>query len=154
MVGISTVYQEVNLCPNLSVAENVLLGREPRRIGGIDWSTSQCKSRRKCSGIWMLTLMSGETLDIYPVAIQQMVAIARALEISAKVLILDEPTSSLTARETDNLFAVMRKLKQEGIGIIFITHFLDQVYEISDRITVLRNGKLVGTYETDTLPRG
>jgi simple sugar transport system ATP-binding protein len=152
ILGISTVYQEVNLCPNLSVAENVLLGREPRRAGGIDWSSLNAKATE------MLTYLDvdidvRQTLDVYPVAIQQMVAIARALEISAKVLILDEPTSSLTARETDNLFAVMRKLKQEGIGIIFITHFLNQVYEISDRITVLRNGKLVGTYETDSLPR-
>jgi monosaccharide-transporting ATPase len=152
ILGISTVYQEVNLCPNLSVAENVLLGREPRRAGGIDWSSLNAKATE------MLTYLDvdidvRQTLDVYPVAIQQMVAIARALEISAKVLILDEPTSSLTARETDNLFAVMRKLKQEGIGIIFITHFLNQVYEISDRITVLRNGKLVGTYATDALPR-
>ncbi len=152
MVGISTVYQEVNLCPNLSVAENVLLGREPRRIGGIDWSRLNSKAAEMLRYL-DVDIDVRETLDVYPVAIQQMVAIARALEISAKVLILDEPTSSLTARETDNLFAVMRKLKQEGMGIIFITHFLDQVYEISDRITVLRNGKLVGTYQTDTLPR-
>jgi simple sugar transport system ATP-binding protein len=94
------------------------------------------------------------TLGSYSVAIQQMVAIARALEIeSAKVLILDEPTSSLSIHETEQLFTVMRKLKGEGVGIIFITHFIDQVYEISDSITVIRNGKLVGTYETSTLPR-
>ena len=152
MLGISTVYQEVNLCPNLSVAENILLGREPRRIGGIDWSSLNSRAAEML-GYLEVDIDVRESLDVYPVAIQQMVAIARALEISAKVLILDEPTSSLTARETDNLFAVMRKLKSEGMGIIFITHFLDQVYEISDRITVLRNGKLVGTYDTDTLPR-
>ncbi len=94
------------------------------------------------------------TLGSCSVAIQQMAAIARALEItSAKILILDEPTSSLTAHETEQLFGVMRKLKSEGMGIIFITHFLDQVYEVADRITVLRNGKLVGTYATSTLPR-
>ena len=83
-----------------------------------------------------------------------MVAIARSLEItSAKILILDEPTSSLDVNETNLLFEVMQKLKGEGIGIIFITHFLDQVYQVSDRITVLRNGKLVGTYATASLPR-
>jgi simple sugar transport system ATP-binding protein len=88
------------------------------------------------------------------VAIQQMAAIVRALEVSsAKVLILDEPTSSLDAQETAQLFDVMRRLKAEGVGIVFITHFIDQVYEIADRITVLRNGKLVGTYDTPTLPR-
>jgi galactofuranose transport system ATP-binding protein len=93
-------------------------------------------------------------LGNYSVAIQQMVAITRALEIlSAKVLILDEPTSSLDIHETNLLFDVMRKLKSEGLGIVFITHFLDQVYQVADRITVLRNGKLVGTFETASLPR-
>jgi galactofuranose transport system ATP-binding protein len=93
-------------------------------------------------------------LGSYTVAIQQMVAIARALYIaSAKILILDEPTSSLDVNETQQLFNVMKKLKDEGVGIIFITHFIGQVYEISDRITVLRNGKLVGTYDTDSITR-
>jgi len=83
-----------------------------------------------------------------------MVAIVRSLEVaSPKILILDEPTSSLDVNETNQLFGVMHKLKDEGIGIIFVTHFLDQVYQISDRITVLRNGKLVGTYDTASLPR-
>ncbi len=95
-----------------------------------------------------------QPLGNYSVAIQQMVAITRALEVlSAKVLILDEPTSSLDIHETNLLFDVMRKLKSEGIGIIFITHFLDQVYQIADRITVLRNGKLVGTFDAASLPR-
>ncbi len=93
-------------------------------------------------------------LGSYSVAIQQMTAIARALEISsAKVLILDEPTSSLTVHETAQLFRVMRKLRSEGIAIVFITHFLDQVYEVSDRVTVLRNGEVVGTYDPASLPR-
>ncbi len=95
-----------------------------------------------------------QPLENYSIAIQQMTAIARSLEISsAKILILDEPTSSLDANETNLLFDVMQKLKAEGIGIIFITHFLDQVYRIADRITVLRNGRLVGTYESASLPR-
>ena len=95
-----------------------------------------------------------QPLGSYSVAIQQMAAIARALVISsAKVLILDEPTSSLTAHEVEQLFRVMRKLRSEGIAIAFITHFLDQVYEVSDRVTVLRNGALVGTFDPASLPR-
>ena len=152
LMGISTVYQEVNLCTNLSVAENILLGREPRRLGSIDWSAMNARARE------LLTLLDvdvdvRQSVGEYSVAIQQMVAISRALEIQAKVLILDEPTSSLTALETEKLFEVLRRLKQQGIGIIFITHFLNQVYAVADRITVLRNGKLVGTYDAKALPR-
>ena len=151
-LGISTVYQEINLCPNLSVAENILLGREPHRRGGIDW---RALNRRAADILrWLeVEIDVRQSVGMYPVAVQQMVAISRALEISAKVLILDEPTSSLAAHETDKLFAVMEKLKSEGLGIIFVTHFLDQVDRISDRITVLRNGKLVGRYATKELPR-
>jgi monosaccharide-transporting ATPase len=151
-LGISTVYQEVNLCTNLSVAENIVLGHEPHRFGSIYWRkmnrlASQALKRLE------IDIDVSRPLRNYSLAIQQMVAIARSLEFtSAKILILDEPTSSLAVHETNLLFDVMRKLKDEGIGIIFITHFLDQVYEISDRITVLRNGKLVGTYEAASIP--
>ena len=151
-LGVSTVYQEVNLCPNLTVAENILIGRQPRKWGRIDWKTMNTRARQILQGL-DVDIDVTETLGSYSVAIQQMAAIARALEISsAKVLILDEPTSSLDAHETEKLFQVMRKLKSEGLGIIFITHFIDQVYEVADRITVLRNGELVGTYETTSLP--
>lgn len=152
-IGISTVYQEVNLCTNLSVAENILLGREPHRFGSIDWRqmnrlASQAMKRLDTD------IDVARPLGTYSLAIQQMTAIARSLEIaSAKILILDEPTSSLDANETNLLFEVIQKLRNEGIGIVFITHFLDQVYRIADRITVLRNGRLVGTYETDSLAR-
>jgi simple sugar transport system ATP-binding protein len=152
-LGISTVYQEVNLCPNLTVAENILIGREPKKLGCVDWKTMNQRARQILKSL-DVNIDVTQTLGSYSVAIQQMTAIARALEISsARVLILDEPTSSLDAHETSQLFAVMRKLKSEGMSIIFITHFLDQVYEVTDRITVLRNGKLVGTYESDTLTR-
>jgi len=151
-LGISPVYQEINLCPNLTVAENILLGREPRRFNSIDWRKLNQKARQILQRLDIEVEVT-QSLGMYPVAIQQMVAIARALEISARVLILDEPTSSLSAHETTKLFQVMRKLKSEGMGIIFITHFINQVYEISDRTTVLRNGKLVGTFETAALPR-
>jgi simple sugar transport system ATP-binding protein len=152
-LGISTVYQEVNLCTNISVAENIMLGREPYRFGSIDWRKMNELARKAINRL-SIDLDVTQPLGNYSVAIQQMVAITRALEIlSAKVLILDEPTSSLDIHETNLLFDVMRKLKSEGIGIIFITHFLDQVYQIADRITVLRNGKLVGTFEASSLPR-
>jgi simple sugar transport system ATP-binding protein len=152
-LGISTVYQEVNLCTNISVAENIMLGREPRRFGAINWHKMNERARQAIQRLG-LDVDVTRPLGNYSIAIQQMVAIARSLEIlSAKVLILDEPTSSLDINETNLLFAVMRKLKSEGLGIVFITHFLDQVYQIADRITVLRNGKLVGTYGIASLPR-
>lgn len=151
-LGISTVYQEINLCPNLSVAENMFIGREPIAFGKIDWKEI---NKRAAEALEKLNIKIDvtQTLDSYSVAIQQMVAIARALDSSSKILILDEPTSSLDRQEVEKLFEVMRKLKNEGLGIVFITHFLDQVYEVTDRITVLRNGELVGEYETAELPR-
>jgi simple sugar transport system ATP-binding protein len=152
-IGISTVYQEVNLCTNISVAENIMLGHEPRRFGGIDWKKMNVLASQAMKRL-DIDIDVARPLGNYSLAIQQMVAIARSLEItSAKILILDEPTSSLDVNETNLLFEVVRKLKGEGIGIVFITHFLDQVYRIADRITVLRNGKLVGTYDTSSLPR-
>lgn len=152
-LGISTVYQEVNLCPNLTVAENILIGREPRRFGSVNWKAMNAQAQEILQRL-DIDIDVTQPLGLYPVAIQQMVAIARALEIaSARVLILDEPTSSLDVHETAQLFQVMRRLRSEGVAIIFITHFIDQVYQVSDRITVLRNGSLVGTFETASIPR-
>jgi simple sugar transport system ATP-binding protein len=152
-LGISTVYQEVNLCPNLTVAENLLIGRQPMRWGRVDWKAMNRRAREVLRGL-DIEIDVTRPLGSYSVAIQQMAAIGRALVVSsAQVLVLDEPTSSLTVHETEQLFAVMRKLRAEGIAIVFITHFLDQVYEVSDRVTVLRNGSLVGTYQTAALPR-
>ncbi|MBN2146172.1 MAG: sugar ABC transporter ATP-binding protein [Anaerolineales bacterium] len=153
-LGISTVYQEINLCPNLTVAENILIGREPHKLGSVDWKAMNAQAKEILERILGLDIDVTHILGSYSVAIQQMVAIARALEIeSAKVLILDEPTSSLSTAETEQLFQVMRRLKGENVGIIFITHFINQVYEVSDRITVIRNGILVGTWDTASLPR-
>jgi simple sugar transport system ATP-binding protein len=151
-LGISTVYQEVNLCTNLSVAENIFIGREPIRYGKINWKEINKRAVQVLSKL-ELNIDVTKILGTYSVAMQQMVAIARALDISAKVLILDEPTSSLDSHEVKKLFEIMKKLKKEGMGIIFITHFLDQVYEVSDRITVLRNGELVGEFEATALSR-
>jgi galactofuranose transport system ATP-binding protein len=151
--GISTVYQEINLIPMLSVAENIFIGRQPMKgIGGINWRELH---RRAEEAIRRLELDIDVSLPLesYPVAIQQMVSIARALDISAHVLILDEPTSSLDTAEVAQLFGVLKKIKDEGIGIIFITHFIDQVFEITDRISVLRNGELVGEFRTKELSK-
>jgi len=151
-LGVSTVYQEVNLIPFLSVAENICLGRQSTRFGCIRWEDIRARAHNAMARLG-IDIDVSEPLSNYSIAIQQLVAIARALDISAKLLILDEPTSSLDAGEVEHLFGVMRQLKSGGLGIIFVTHFLDQVYAVADRITVLRNGQLVGEYEAPSLPR-
>lgn len=153
-LGISTVYQEVNLCANLSVAQNLFAGREPQRPwlrgGGIDWPQVNARARERLAALGIDIDVRRE-LGAYSVAVQQMVAIARALDLSARVLILDEPTSSLDSHEVEQLFAALRRLRADGMAILFVTHFLDQVYAIADRITVLRNGAFVGEYPTAEL---
>ncbi|OZM81649.1 sugar ABC transporter ATP-binding protein [Pseudonocardia sp. MH-G8] len=150
--GISTVYQEVNLCPNLTVAENLLLGREPRRMGRIDWRGMRRRAV-EVLGTLHLDLDPSSALGAHPIAMQQLVAIARAVEVDARVLVLDEPTSSLDADEVAELFRVIRRLRDSGVAILFVSHFIEQVFEISDRMTVLRNGRLVGEYRTAELSR-
>ncbi|WP_439592840.1 sugar ABC transporter ATP-binding protein [Microbacterium sp.] len=150
--GVSTVYQEVNLCANLSVGENVMLGHEPRRGGGIDWRATHREAARHLESLGQV-LDTRSILASHSIAVQQLVAIARAMVLDAKVLILDEPTSSLDRDEVERLFAVIRELRSQGVAILFVSHFLDQIYEISDRLTVLRNGKLVGEYLVGDLPR-
>ena len=150
--GISTVYQEVNLCPNLTVAENLFIGREPRKAGFIDWRTMNKRATELLKSL-EIDASATQKLEEVSLARQQMIAIARAVDMKCKVLILDEPTSSLDDDEVAKLFKLMNRLKGEGVGIIFVTHFLEQVYEVCDRITVLRNGELVGEYEVKDLPR-
>ncbi|WP_245714454.1 sugar ABC transporter ATP-binding protein [Janthinobacterium psychrotolerans] len=151
-LGISTVYQEVNLCPNLSVAENIFIGRYPRRFGAIDWRSMQQQARALLQQLQIDIDVTAQ-LSAFPLAIQQMVAISRALNISARVLILDEPTSSLDEAEVNLLFSVLRRLREQGMAILFVTHFLDQTYAISDRITVMRNGEREGEYPCSELSR-
>ena len=150
--GISTVYQEVNLVGNLSVAENIMLGHEPKVGPFINWRAMRTQAREYLRRMHV-DVDPGLELSTLSVAVQQLCAIARATVVDAKVLILDEPTSSLQRSEVEELFAVIRGLKAAGVAILFVSHFLDQVYEISDRMTVLRNGKLVGEYLADDLPR-
>ena len=154
-LGISTVYQEVNLCPNLTVAENIFAGRYPRRgwagLKAIDGPRMVRETRALLTRL-NLDIDPKRSVGSLPVAMQQLVAIARALSVDAKVLILDEPTSSLDDSEVESLFKVLRGLRQAGLAILFVTHFLDQVYAISDRITVLRNGRFVGEWTPAQLP--
>jgi simple sugar transport system ATP-binding protein len=151
-LGISTVYQEINLCPNLSVAENMFIGRQPMRFGRIHWKELNRRAE-VALGRLNIAIDVTQVLSSYSIAIQQMVAIARVLDLSSKILILDEPTSSLDETEVERLFGLIRKLRDQGLAILFITHFLDQMYRISDRITVLQNGLFCGEYRTAELPK-
>ena len=148
--GISTVYQEITLCPNLTVAENMYIGRGNYKF--VHWSKMREQTTELLEKL-SIPARATQQLATCSLAVQQMVAIARAVDMDCKVLILDEPTSSLDEREVEKLFSLMRELKSRGVGIIFITHFLEQVYEVCDRITVLRNGELVGAYDVKDLPR-
>ena len=149
-LGISTVYQEITLCPNLTVAENMFIGRTKGCL--TNWRKMN-KAADKILKSLDIPARASQQLASCSLAVQQMVAIARAVDMECKVLILDEPTSSLDDSEVKKLFGLMNDLKSKGVGIIFVTHFLDQVYEVCDRITVLRDGKLVGEYEIKDLPR-
>ena len=149
-LGISTVYQEITLCPNLSVAENMYIGRDKGKA--VKWKQRN-KDADKILTELDIPAKSTQQLGSCSLAVQQMVAIARAVDMECKVLILDEPTSSLDENEVEKLFGLMRNLKAKGVGIIFVTHFLEQVYEVCDKITVLRDGQLVGEYVIEDLPR-
>jgi simple sugar transport system ATP-binding protein len=151
-LGISAVYQEINLVPTLSVAENIFLGRQPMFFGFVNMRAANRKADELLKNFG-IDIDVTRNLSTFSIAIQQIVAIVRGIDLSAKVLILDEPTSSLDKHEVATLFSIIRSLKERGIGVILITHFLDQVYEISDRITVLRNGKHIGEHKTSELSR-
>lgn len=150
--GISAIHQEVAMLPYLSVAENIFIGRQPMKGWRIDWR----EINRRASDIMQdLGIPLDVTLPLsqYPLAIRQMVSIARAVDCSCDILVMDEPTSSLDQKEVNQLFDVIRRLKEQGKSVVFITHFIDQVYEICDRITVLRNGRQVGVFETSELTK-
>ena len=140
--GISTIYQEINLVPYRSVAENVFLAREPRRFGLIDWG----RMNREAAAVltrFRIDVDVRAPLMRYTIAIQQMVAIARAVSLEAKLVIMDEPTSSLDDGEVEILFDVIRQLKSEGVSVVFVTHKLDELYAVCDRVTVMRDGRTV-----------
>ena len=149
-IGISTVYQEITLCPNLTVAENMFIGRTAGQT--VNWKEYENRATAILDNLG-IPARARQQLGSCSLAVQQMVAIGRAVDMQCKVLILDEPTSSLDDKEVAMLFKLMRELKGRGVGIIFVTHFLEQVYEVCDRITVLRNGELVGEYAIEDLPQ-
>lgn len=149
-MGIGTVYQEIALCLNLTVAENMFIGRGQHTF--VQWKQMTEKAAQMLDSLDIPASPTQE-LSSCSLAVQQMIAIARAVDMDCKILILDEPTSSLDEDEVKKIFDLMRELKSRGVGIIFITHFIDQVYEISDKITVLRNGALIGEYQASVLPQ-
>jgi ABC-type sugar transport system ATPase subunit len=153
-LGISVIYQEFNLIPNLSVAENIFMGRAPRKKSGfIDFSKLHDDARVFLKKIGMKKSVKIPVSEL-SVAEQQMVEIAKSLSFSAKIIIMDEPTSALTESEKETLFKIIRELKEKDVSIIFISHIIEEVLEISDRITVLRDGNYVGTVNAaDTNPR-
>ncbi len=148
--GVGAVYQEIMLCPNLTVAENLFIGRGQHAL--VNWKQMKEKAAQLLRSL-DIPARPTQQLSSCSLAVQQMIAIARAIDMNCRILILDEPTSSLDEEEVQKLFRLMRELKARGVGIIFVTHFLDQVYEISDRITVLRNGEFIGEYEAASLPQ-
>ncbi|WP_321501961.1 sugar ABC transporter ATP-binding protein [Breoghania sp.] len=151
-LGIATVFQEVNLLPNLTVAQNLTFGREPTRFGMVDTRAQRRQAEAILEG-YAMDIDVSRNLSDYSVAVRQIIAIARAVALSGKVLILDEPTASLDAREVETLFDVVRGLRDRGLGIIFVSHFLDQVFALTDRVTVLRNGRKVASERTCDLDR-
>ena len=142
--GISTIYQEINLVPFRSVAENIFLGREHRRCGLLDWRRMNAAAAELLRRFAVEIDVRRALMD-FSTAIQQMVAVARAVSFKARLVIMDEPTSSLDEREVAILFDVMRQLRAEGVAVIFITHRLDELYQVCDRVTVMRDGRTVMT---------
>ncbi|NMM92825.1 sugar ABC transporter ATP-binding protein [Bifidobacterium oedipodis] len=151
--GIATVYQEVNLCTNLTVGENVMLGHEVRGPLGINWKKTHEAAKQYLAQMGLENIDPRTPLSSISIAMQQLVAIARAMVIDAKVLILDEPTSSLDANEVQDLYKIMRKVRDSGVAILFVSHFLDQIYEICDRMTILRNGRFIKEVMVKDTPR-
>jgi ribose transport system ATP-binding protein len=141
--GISTIYQEINLVPYRSVTENICLGREKRRFGLLDWPAMHREAEALLSRFAMQGIDVRRPLMDYPTAVQQMVAIARAIGYEARLVIMDEPTSSLDDQEVAVLFEVIRQLKASGVSVIFVSHKLDELYAVCDRVTIMRDGRTV-----------
>ena len=152
-VGISTIYQEINLIPLLSVAQNVFLGREPRNTFGLIDVNRMNREAAEILERYGIRADVTAPLHSLGLGVQQMVAIARAISVDTRAVIMDEPTSSLEAREVETLFGVIRQLREERVGVIYVSHRLDELYEICDRVTVLRDGRVVHTGELADLSR-
>ena len=148
--GVSIIYQELALSPNLTVAENIYLGREPRRGGLID-RAEMVRGSGEVLARMGATFLPGTLVSSLSIAERQMVEIARAVHANSRILVMDEPTTALSSRETDKLFAIVRKLRQDGLAIIYISHRMGEVYELADRVSVLRDGTYVGTISRDEM---
>jgi len=146
-LGISTIYQEFNLIPNLSVGENIFLGREPAQLPGLINQRAIFQDARRAVSSLGLEINPRKLIKDLKVAEQQMVEVAKALSLDARILIMDEPTAALTEHEIKDLFATIGALKDKGVSIIYISHRLEELFEIGDRVTVLRDGRSVGTYD-------
>jgi monosaccharide-transporting ATPase len=151
--GISTIYQEINLIPLLSVAQNVFLGREPRNALGMIDKARMNRDAAEILERYGIRADASAPLRSLGLGVQQMVAIARAISVDARAVIMDEPTSSLEAREVETLFSVIGQLREEGVGVIYVSHRLEELYEICDRVTVLRDGRVAHTGELAELSR-
>jgi len=149
-LGIAVIYQELTYIPELTVAENIFLGREPSRGGVIDWKTLRRKAEELLSHLG-LSLDPALKMKELSTAQKQMVEIARALSMKTEILFMDEPTASLTEHEIQSLFAIIRELKARGVAIVYISHRLEEIFEITDRTTVLRDGEWIGTRATKDL---
>lgn len=148
--GISTVFQELNMIPYLTVSENIFLGRYPTRGGNIDWNRMHQEAQKLIDDL-CVNIDVHKPLNTYNTAKQQIISIIRAVNFNSKLIILDEPTSSLDSNEVEMLFSIMNKLREKGTSIIFISHRIDEVYRMCDSITVLKDGMYIGTYDIDKL---
>src|SRR6267142_1496863 len=151
-LGINTIYQEFNLVPHLSAGDNIFLGREPRRFGLIDQRSIFQQATRALKGLG-LTLDPRQLINELKVAEQQMVEVAKALSLESRILIMDEPTAALTEHEIKELFATIRSLRDKGVSIVYISHRMEELFEIGDRVTVLRDGRSVGTYDVSGMTK-
>ncbi|MCB7128713.1 MAG: sugar ABC transporter ATP-binding protein, partial [Candidatus Brocadiales bacterium] len=152
-LGISVIYQEFNLVPELSVAENVFLGREPRSAMGFVEHRRMNKEVDALLETLGTAIKARTKVSTLGVAQQQLVEIAKSLAVEARIIAMDEPTAALSLQEAEQLFSIVRRLKEEGRGIIFISHRMEEIFKISDRVTVLRDGRLVATRRTDEIDR-
>jgi ribose transport system ATP-binding protein len=145
-LGISMIHQELNLIPHLDVGQNIFLGREPSHGGGrIDWRTLYRRTGDQLA-LMKVDLDPHASVDDLTIAQQQMVEIAKALSRQARIIVMDEPTSALTDRETEHLFELIRSLRDQGVTLIYISHRMEEIFSIADRVTVLRDGKYIATY--------
>jgi rhamnose transport system ATP-binding protein len=149
-LGIAVIHQHPAVFPDLSVAENVFVGRQPRGVNGIDWSAMTRRARELLSGL-QIDIDPGLPVKLLSIAERQTVEIAKALSIDAKVLVMDEPTSTISSREVHRLFEIVERLKEQGVAILFISHFIDEILGLGDEVTILRSGKRVMTGPTASL---